>query len=101
MILKVDSNTEKPLEIRSFCDSDMKTPFLFLSCLAIAFGAVPKDRFNICAFIDCKATQGPPSQPPTQPPTTQSPTTQAPTTSSDESGNYELIKAQLVHLLRN
>ena len=60
---------------RSFCDSNMKTSLVLLSCLAIAYSAIPRDRFNICDFIDCNATKPPTTKPP---PTTKSPPTATP-----------------------
>ena len=71
----------------------MKTSLILLSCLAIAFSAIPKDRFNICAIIDCNATKPPPTTKATFP------TTPSPTESGPVSGNFGLLKAQLVSLL--
>ena len=74
----------------------MKTSLILLSCLAIAYSAIPRDRFNICDFIDCNATKPPTTKPP---PTTKSPLTTTPSSNSasgPSNGNFGLIKAQLV-----
>ena len=74
----------------------MKTPFLILSCLTLAFSAILKDRFDICALIDCNATKKPST---TQSPslTTKSPSPTNPSMSGSEpKGNFGHLKAQLV-----
>ena len=68
----------------------MKRVFILFFCLTIAFGAVPKDRVNICDLINCEVTLGPPTKaPPTKAPS-------PPPAVAPSLKNYGLIVAELV-----
>ena len=45
---------------------------ILFSLLSLAFGGVPKNRFNICNVIDCGATKEPLKSTTPTPPTTES-----------------------------
>ena len=62
----------------------MKIELVFVLDFALVFGAIPKDRFDPCIFIDCSQHSV----------STKAPTTSSPPPKSEDTGKFQI---QLVY----